>query len=199
MKLILSKYPKLKKTDHDGDSALEFQVGERTTDYGKLTETFKEHVEDEHGEEDFELSLGKYPKRKLLKHDGDSEIIYESGKRVTDISKLDEAFDDLVEETEGTGGSPNSFQALFNSNPGIKKVPKQTGTFPTELGYEKRIHSTYKVKVDTFRPTAEEVLMATRIMKNKSIQEQMLGMLFSSEKWLSELCDGLSEYKEHVL
>jgi hypothetical protein len=35
-------------------------------------------------------------------HDGESAIVYETGNRVTDISRLGEAFEDLVEETEGS-------------------------------------------------------------------------------------------------
>lgn len=138
------------------------------------------------------LIMSLYPKRKMLKHSGDSTIIYEGGKRVTDIDDLEEAFEDTVKENEG------SFEVALDQH-GVKKVPKTDGTYPNELAYDKKVLSKANLSIDIFRPTAFEMFETLRLIKQNTLKEQLLGMLFSSEIWLSEICDGLAEYKERIL
>jgi len=139
------------------------------------------------------LILSKYPHRKMLKRDeSDSPIIYETGNRVTDLGDLQDSFDDLVKETEGDG----SFEVSQDKDSGVKMVPKTDGTYPNELAYDKKVLSSNGINIDTFRPTAIEVFDTIKAIKNKHIQEQLIGMIFGSEIWLSEICDGLADYKE---
>lgn len=125
----------------------------------------------------------KYPHPFKETHDGDSYIIYETGKRTTDISKLQEKFDELVEETEGDGWSA---EVSLDLDPKIKMVPVTKGTYPTEYNYDKKVLS-------SLRPSVADILNTARMIPDDKTRRQLHEMILMDPEWLSELCELVSK------
>jgi len=130
------------------------------------------------------LILSKYPHRKITKHEGDSTIIYETGKRTLDYGNLEQAFEDLVSEDEAEG---ESVQVLIDPDkPSTKKVPKTKGTYPTEYLQDVKTLSSVDL-IEMIRPNAREVLETARTLKNELVSAQLSTMLLTQDLWVGEL------------
>lgn len=134
------------------------------------------------------LILSKYPRPFKEKHKGDSTIIYETGKRVTDYGDLQNAFDEYVEETEGDTGPTT---VMLDIAPHHNVQPQTEGTYPTQYNYDKKVLSEFEEAVKKFKPSAIDVLKTASRLQDKKIKDQILSMLFKDDTWLAEICDYL--------